>query len=794
MREDELKKYLSDLALALDVERKLAEPQPALTADSTQEADLRASMAESSVIPRESFFGPPPPVPAKDTRPNTRIPSEEELRGSKSEPARSRFSEWDDEHEEQEAGGESRLSSTREKRFTASSGDIPIALPAPTASRTMQNTMFTVHPLAKVPMSPAAPTPQRPRMPERPTRSFSLRLSASPRKDGLTTSRVVVMDSNGPFTSSSYSTQPHTGFTSASKDSRTQYGRGKYATTELVPQPSDDPQDPLVSVMMRYCQTLTDFTQNWPTWRKELNLYALLMTVAMCNVMKTALVSVNSLLVENHAVSYVAVAALTGVPLMLSACTGLASSVAAKMWGRRPVYLVSMVLLFIGLVSNTRPTASFGSFMAARIFQGFGWGAFDTLVVGSIMDTYFVSLPLGLSVTVSRRSPLTNMLLQEHERSTKIAIYRIVSVATTWGPPLIGGAASQNALGVHLQFEILAIFQIVSIPLLILGAPETQYDRTSYIFEKSTPGSSIGLKSSSRFRRLPAWARGRGFTLNRAIQYIKEVAPPKSYPGAAGGVLDVPLLLQAPRAFIAPTTVLAFLASFLPYSLLWGFSTSLSGLFSRDPFKLYSATVGTLLATPFILSTVAVSIFSLWPEWSKTTNAFRVRSTHLLVLGAGATLSFIGILGFGLYVSPRLQAAEGLRFSALSIILGLLAAGSYILDAPTTPLIHQSARFTSPNLSVNLRNVADMDAGVAVWRALFAGIFVMGIPAAVVTTAAGLKSTGIGVAVVQVFVAGGVGAVWYMWDENVWRLDGLVLRCVGWKDVRDSQSYFELDF
>lgn len=130
--------------------------------------------------------------------------------------------------------------------------------------------------------------------------------------------------------------------------------------------------------------------QSWSSLKKELNLYALLTTVAMCNVMKTALISVNEDLARRYSVSYTAVAALTGVPLMLSAVTGLVSSAAARIWGRRPVFLASMILLFIGLVWNTRVTTSYGQFMAARIFQGFAWGAFDTLVVGSIIDTYFV--------------------------------------------------------------------------------------------------------------------------------------------------------------------------------------------------------------------------------------------------------------------------------------------------------------------------------------------------------------------------------------------------------------------
>lgn len=116
------------------------------------------------------------------------------------------------------------------------------------------------------------------------------------------------------------------------------------------------------------------------------------MTVVLCNVMKTALITVNSVLAERLVVSYVAVSALTGVPLMLSAVTGLASCTVSKVWGRRPVYLVSATLVFIGLVWNTKITTSYAQFMTARIFQGLGWGAFDTMLMGSIMDTYFVSL------------------------------------------------------------------------------------------------------------------------------------------------------------------------------------------------------------------------------------------------------------------------------------------------------------------------------------------------------------------------------------------------------------------
>ena len=122
-----------------------------------------------------------------------------------------------------------------------------------------------------------------------------------------------------------------------------------------------------------------------------MNFGALLLMVAMIGAMKTIFVTVNSLLAEQFLVSYTATAALTGVPLILSAFTGFASLVGARIWGKRPFYLASLLLVFIGAVWNTNVNGSYAQCMAARVFQGLGWGAFDTLVLGSIHDTYFVS-------------------------------------------------------------------------------------------------------------------------------------------------------------------------------------------------------------------------------------------------------------------------------------------------------------------------------------------------------------------------------------------------------------------
>lgn len=163
------------------------------------------------------------------------------------------------------------------------------------------------------------------------------------------------------------------------------FGKGKYTSVELVPQPSDDPDDPL----------------NWPMWKKDSNFGALLLSVALAGVMKTALVPVSVQLEQSFNRSYTTIAALTGVPLLLGALSGMVALVAARVWGKRPLYIAGMLAMFLGSIINAA-ARDFGASMAARVFQGVGWGVFDSLVLGTIHDVYFVSQLSRLSFNLER--------------------------------------------------------------------------------------------------------------------------------------------------------------------------------------------------------------------------------------------------------------------------------------------------------------------------------------------------------------------------------------------------------
>ncbi|RYP57883.1 hypothetical protein DL769_009215 [Monosporascus sp. CRB-8-3] len=415
---------------------------------------------------------------------------------------------------------------------------------------------------------------------------------------------------------------------------------------------------------------------------------------------------------------------------------------------------------------NIEFSCSLSQNMAARAFQGLGWGAFETLVLSSIQDTYF-----------------------EHQRQSKIAIYHAVATATTWGSPLLGGVVSSGPDGFTRQFKIIGGFLPFSILLLVFGAPETVFDRPS-----------VELQTPTATRTQPMWSQVR-LIKDAAREYLIKMKP-LSYEADS---IDSRLILQAPRAFMAPTTALLFAATLLPYASLWSLASSLSLLFSPIPFMLRESAVGALMTGPFLAATaVAVTLsISSFPRRFTTT-------IHVITVAIGTGVASIGILGFGLYVRGAVQMpadssatstslpwdarflGDRVSFPVVSFLLAFLGAGSLVLDATILPVIQRSTAFTSSSLLVALRNTADMHGDLACLRNLAAGIVILGLPNAVWTWD-GLRSAAVGIGMAQIVIAGAVCAIWWYYDENVRRLDGRLMGLVNASVLQPQGSFFDTD-
>jgi MFS family permease len=120
-------------------------------------------------------------------------------------------------------------------------------------------------------------------------------------------------------------------------------------------------------------------------------------------------VTTNSVIATEYNVSYMMAAALTGIPFIFAAFSGLCASVLGKVVGKRALMVGGGVLMLVGAVWNMHVMNSYGQFMGSRVFQGVGWGVFEGLVGECVEEVFFVSLPFPfpfLGETRANRSRL----------------------------------------------------------------------------------------------------------------------------------------------------------------------------------------------------------------------------------------------------------------------------------------------------------------------------------------------------------------------------------------------------
>ncbi|TFK46315.1 putative cycloheximide resistance protein [Heliocybe sulcata] len=215
-------------------------------------------------------------------------------------------------------------------------------------------------------------------------------------------------------------------------------GTGQSAHIVLVPQPSDDPRDPL----------------NWPTWKKEALFWSICYGAGLVGAVGPLLAPGYVLLGQQWHVSANTAAASNGDTILALGCFMMLQAPIAVKYGRRPVFLISMLLLFTcsiwSAVSQGLP-----SFLVSRVFQGFGMAAYESLVTATIGDVFFV-----------------------HQRGFRVAIWGLaISLGISIAPIANGYVIASNTLGWRWCFWLITIFHGIALILIFFLVPETSYDR-----------------------------------------------------------------------------------------------------------------------------------------------------------------------------------------------------------------------------------------------------------------------------------------------------------------------------
>jgi len=144
----------------------------------------------------------------------------------------------------------------------------------------------------------------------------------------------------------------------------------------LVPQPSDDPNDPL----------------NWPLWRRDLITFILSVTAIFATALGPLLAANTITLTLTFIRPFSAIAELTGWYLLGVGLSGFLFVPSGRIWGKRHLFVFATLLLVVtsawGGASNTRER--YRSMVAARVWQGIATAPFEAFVNAAVGDLYFV--------------------------------------------------------------------------------------------------------------------------------------------------------------------------------------------------------------------------------------------------------------------------------------------------------------------------------------------------------------------------------------------------------------------
>ncbi|EGE77175.2 MFS transporter [Blastomyces dermatitidis ATCC 18188] len=221
----------------------------------------------------------------------------------------------------------------------------------------------------------------------------------------------------------------------------------------LVPQPSDDPNDPL----------------NWPLWKRDAILAVLSFVGLLCATTSPLLAANTATLAHHYETTFTKAALLTGYHLCGVGVAGLLFVPSARVWGKRHLYILGCIVMIFSSAWGGASAGSYKSLLVARVFQGVGLAPYEALVNASVGDLFFV-----------------------HERGKRMALSNVALFGGSFFTPVIVGKLTVS-MGWEWTFNFLAIFSGACLPLVIFCAPETAFRRAAHLNTDFEGESSQGV-------------------------------------------------------------------------------------------------------------------------------------------------------------------------------------------------------------------------------------------------------------------------------------------------------------
>lgn len=166
-------------------------------------------------------------------------------------------------------------------------------------------------------------------------------------------------------------------------------------------------------------------------------------------------------------------ALLTGYHLLGVGLAGLLFVPSARIWGKRHIYLLAMLLIIASSAWGGATGPRYTSFLLARVMQGVGLAPFEALVNASVGDMYCV-----------------------HERGVRMALSNFCVFGGAFFTPVLVGVITDR-IGYEWSFYFVAIFTAGMLPAVYFGVPETTWVREEG-WGLDSLGNLVGVEMSKK--------------------------------------------------------------------------------------------------------------------------------------------------------------------------------------------------------------------------------------------------------------------------------------------------------
>ncbi|KAF2192962.1 MFS general substrate transporter [Zopfia rhizophila CBS 207.26] len=419
-------------------------------------------------------------------------------------------------------------------------------------------------------------------------------------------------------------------------------GLKKKGNIVLQPQPSDSPNDPL----------------NWSQLWKYANMLILCFGSGITTAISPMPTPGLPLIAEQYGVPLDLVTPLVvGSLNFYTALISFFVTSAGLVWGKRPQYVISVVLLCAAQVWAYQ-AKSFPSLVAARTITGIASAPLFSLVAATITDMFFV-----------------------HERGLMLAIWNLMLGAGGQLGQIIGGVVIEK-LGMPIAFAFTGIAYAVLLPGVYFIALETGYPAREV--------SAVDVIDSKTSKLDDE---------NELIVKVAEIEPKRTYgnqlavfPGRLSNASFWKGSLKPIAMIVFPDVFFSTIIFTTYWILMLALPIMAATLLSMPPYNLTPSQIGLTNLPPLVVSIVAALLAGLIADSAVKSMAARNTSFpgffepefRLLPLMLIATpIGVTGIVGFGISLRDSLPLPWVLTFLSIytfAATFGNQAALSYAVD------------------------------------------------------------------------------------------------------------------